>query len=329
MDLLDRYLQAVRFWLPAKQKHDIIAELSEDLHSQIDENEAALGRPLNEDEQVDLLKRFGPPMTVAGRYLPQQQPMEPAMFMIYRWVLKLVVVWILLPLFLIVSAAPFIAAQNHAAALVATVLTYFQTAMFAVGIITIVFGLLARYQPTLGQEKWDPRKLPRVRTPRDPLQIPLFGSAIEVAWNLLFVLWWVDFFRLPVGYGQEGDAVRVLMLPVWHSVFWPILLVALAALGLAAVNLARPWWTRARAGIRLAIDAAALVLSLLLLRTGYYADVSGPGLPAVKAAEATHGLNLSLQITFAIMAVVFAFAVVADFRRLLQKPGNHLAQLRA
>jgi len=42
MDLLHRYLQAVGFWLPAKQKHDIIAELSGDLHSQIDEKEAAL-----------------------------------------------------------------------------------------------------------------------------------------------------------------------------------------------------------------------------------------------------------------------------------------------
>ena len=52
MDLLDRYLQAVRFWLPAKQEHDIIAELFEDLHSQIQEKEDALGCPLNEDEQV-------------------------------------------------------------------------------------------------------------------------------------------------------------------------------------------------------------------------------------------------------------------------------------
>ena len=329
MDLLDRYLQAVRFWLPAKEKHDIIAELSEDLHSQIDEKEAALGRPLNEDEQVNLFKRFGPPLAVAGRYLPQQQPMQPAMFMIYRFVLKLVVLWVLLPLFVIVSAGPFFASQNHAAALAATALTYFQTAVYAVGIITIVFGLLARYQPTLGLEKWDPRKLPRVRAPRNPMHIPRFGSAIEVAWNLLFVLWWIDFFRLPVGYGQEGEAVRVVMLPTWHNFFWPILLVALAALALAAVNLARPWWTRVRASIRLAIDATAFVLSLLLLRTGYYADVIGSNLPAAKAAEAAHWLNQSLQFTFAILAVVFAIGVIIDLRRLLRKPRTQLAPQQA
>lgn len=45
------------------------------------------------------------------------------MFMLYKFVLKLVLVWMLLPLFVIISAAPFFAAQNHAAALVANVIT--------------------------------------------------------------------------------------------------------------------------------------------------------------------------------------------------------------
>ena len=44
MELLDRYLQAVRFWLPRKQQDDIIAELGDDLRSQIEEREASLGR---------------------------------------------------------------------------------------------------------------------------------------------------------------------------------------------------------------------------------------------------------------------------------------------
>src|SRR5215813_5090171 len=39
-ELLDRYVHAVGFWLPKKQKADIMAELSEDLRSQIEEKEA-------------------------------------------------------------------------------------------------------------------------------------------------------------------------------------------------------------------------------------------------------------------------------------------------
>ena len=40
MELLDRYLQAVRFWLPKAQRDDIAAELSEDIRSQIEERES-------------------------------------------------------------------------------------------------------------------------------------------------------------------------------------------------------------------------------------------------------------------------------------------------
>lgn len=50
MELIDRYLQAVKFWLPKQQKQDIIAELSEDIYAQVEEQESGLGRKLNEAE---------------------------------------------------------------------------------------------------------------------------------------------------------------------------------------------------------------------------------------------------------------------------------------
>ena len=36
MELLNRYVQAVKFWLPSSQQDDIAAELSEDIRSQIE-----------------------------------------------------------------------------------------------------------------------------------------------------------------------------------------------------------------------------------------------------------------------------------------------------
>jgi hypothetical protein len=69
-ELLDRYLHAVRFWLPKAQQQDIVAELSEDLNSQIEEKQAELGRKLNETEVDAILKQRGRPLLVANRYLP-------------------------------------------------------------------------------------------------------------------------------------------------------------------------------------------------------------------------------------------------------------------
>ena len=70
MELLDRYLQAVKFWLPKSQRENMIAELSEDIRSQIEAKEAELGRKLDEGELEVVLKRLGHPLLVAERYFP-------------------------------------------------------------------------------------------------------------------------------------------------------------------------------------------------------------------------------------------------------------------
>src|SRR5258708_21182913 len=87
MELLDRYLQAIEFWLPKRQRQDIITELSEDLRSQVEEKETELGRKLEDAEVEAILKRCGSPLEVASRYRPQQYLIGPTLFPIYRFVL--------------------------------------------------------------------------------------------------------------------------------------------------------------------------------------------------------------------------------------------------
>jgi uncharacterized membrane protein len=88
MELIERYLQAVKFALPQEQREDIIKELRDNLLSQIEEKEAELGHPLSEDEQVELLKKLGSPMRLASRYRKQQYMIGATMFPIYWKVLK-------------------------------------------------------------------------------------------------------------------------------------------------------------------------------------------------------------------------------------------------
>jgi hypothetical protein len=92
-ELLQRYLQAVRFWLPKSQQEDILAELSEDLRSQVEDKETELGRRLDETELGAILKKCGNPMRVASRYQPGQYLIGPTWFPVYRFVLKLVLFW--------------------------------------------------------------------------------------------------------------------------------------------------------------------------------------------------------------------------------------------
>src|SRR6478609_9087770 len=106
MELVDRYLQAVRFWLPREQQDDVARELSDDILSQIEEEERALGRLMTPAEVEDVLKRRGRPFVVANRYLPQRALIGPLLFPMYALVLKLiglvyVVPWIIVWTFLL------------------------------------------------------------------------------------------------------------------------------------------------------------------------------------------------------------------------------------
>ena len=68
MDLIDRYLNAVAAQLPLDQRADIVAELRDMILSRFEEKEEALGRPLTEGEQEEILRDIGHPLAVAARY---------------------------------------------------------------------------------------------------------------------------------------------------------------------------------------------------------------------------------------------------------------------
>ncbi len=93
MELLDRYLQAVKKHLPWQGQDDIMAELRVNLESQLEDKQAALGRPLTTGETEDWLKEIGPPLHVAARYQPQQYLIGPSVFPTYYFVLRTAFFW--------------------------------------------------------------------------------------------------------------------------------------------------------------------------------------------------------------------------------------------
>src|ERR1700683_2599670 len=165
MDLMERYLHAVKVWLPGAQQDDILAELSEDLNSQIEDRETELGRKLNADEVAAILKRRGRPIVVASVYGPRQSLIGPAWFPAYCFVLKLVLGIMVPVMALIVTPALYFSSPNPNAALLNMLRGLPGAALTTFGIITLIFVCLERFQfhaqgETL--EDWDPRKLPPV-----------------------------------------------------------------------------------------------------------------------------------------------------------------------
>jgi hypothetical protein len=322
MELLDRYLHAVRFWLPSRQQDDILAELSEDILSQIGEQEAKLGRELNESELGEILKRSGDPMLVAGRFLPQQQLIGPPWFPVYIFILKLVLLWVLLPLFiLIASGTALLSAQDRALAFLRTLGGFWMGALSAFAAITIVFAVIDRFHHKLYEKEWDPRKLRAVSKRRDSRKIPRVGSVAEIVWGFIFILWWVNRLHVPF---IPGNVVHITLSPVWQQFYWPIFLVSLAGILLACANLVRPWWSRLRAGIRLTIDATMAVMACLLMRMNPLVEITAISISGEELAKLQIAAQTGLSITFMIVAIISIFSCLQGVRRMMPaKAGRH------
>jgi len=304
MDLINRYLQAVKFWLPAKQKQDIIAELSEDLRSQIEDNETELGRKLNEAEIIDILKGRGRPILVANRFRPQQFLIGPVLFPIYVFVLKIVgafymVPWILVWIGIAVSRAAH-SGENLIQAAGSFWTAFWPMAFSMIGSITIIFAILERVQvKSMFLEQWDPRKLPPVR---DPNRIPLSNSIAEVVVNIVFCTWLIGGAWYQTALHFSG--VNITLAPVWRYIFWGFVLIALFNTAASAVNLFRPYWTSVRASIRLASDLVGGTLFCWLMKANILAAMSIANVAPEKAAHVASAINWW-------SAKMFPFAIVA------------------
>lgn len=305
MELLDRYLQSVKWLLPKEQKEDILAELSEDIRSQIEEKEAELGRRLDESELEAILHRWGHPMRVAQRYLPQQYLIGPVWFPVYRFVLKMVGLFYLLPWLLVwLSFLLFVPSYRAEHSLFGGLQSLLLIAVFAFTAITAVFASLERSQVL---ERWSPRKLP---AERDPNRISRSDSIGELVGGLVFALWWLDALQLP-----SIDPVQITLAPIWTTLYWHILLLALASVVMAALNTVRPWWTRLRSRLRLGIDVAELALVGILLAAGSWVEVAVPNAPSEKVEVLAKWINFSVGVTLASIGIVTIVGIVRGIRR--------------
>jgi len=324
MELVDRYLYAVRNGLPKGQQDDIIAELGEDIRSEIEDLETGLGRPVNEAEVVEILKQRGHPAKVAGRYMPQQYLIGPAIYPIYQLVVKIVVLGVLLPVFLFVVAPIAIATVTHPTqALIKTLWDLAMSSVFTVGVVTVVFAIMERNTVKFKAfENWDPRRLPRIpKSTTESRGTPRTTAIFELAASLIAATLFVAWFRTTFDLG----GIRITLAPIWRSLYWPSLLVILSGIPKGWVGLMWPERTRLRFAIRVAINAVTVILTAILLNAGTWVDITGPGFPAADMAEAAKWTNFGIKISIIITAVIAVGDAIPEGLRIFRKkaPWNY------
>jgi hypothetical protein len=323
MALVDRYLQAVKFWLPRNQKDDIIAELSEDLRSQIADLEAELGRKVTDAEVEPILKRCGSPMAVAGRYMPQQSLIGPVLFPIYRLVTRALFFYYLLPWLVVwvglVVFSPHYRAAHPGATLLGTLEPWWLACTHSLFICTLVFAWLDRSQArSRVVDTWNPRSLPAVR---DTNRISRGETIFELTMAVAGLAIWVQLGAFHRVFHVVG--VTITLSSRWPYFFWAVSALSLGGIVLACLNLVQPRWTRLSASLRLGIDAYSFGLGYWLFRANLLQSLSASGLStsdAAKLAQLVNPINFWM-VSFAIWVLVVGAVVLAfDIRRILRVP---------
>jgi hypothetical protein len=318
MELLDRYLQAVGFWLPKAQKLDILAELSEEIHSQIEDKEITTQLPLEEKELEAILKKFGNPLLVAEHYLPQHSLIGPVLFPIYQFVLKMVLLGYLVPWVLVwicmLIFDPTYRAANPGLGQFSNLSTLWSITVNSFSFITLGFALVERYHLKSWLLKdWSPRKLPAVR---DPNRIPRANTLVELAFGILFSVLWINLL-----WGRTEfvfNSLRITLSPDWIYFFWALLSLGLIGIAFSIVNLFRPYWTKMRAIFRLLTDAFGSIIFCWLFKVQILTGFKPLTMSDTKAQELTVQINNWIGRLFPYAIIVAVIVLVVNIFRIIR-----------
>lgn len=298
-ELIDRYLAAVAANLAKKDRGDIVAELRDVLTMKIEAREEELGRPLDRREVEALLKAFGHPLEVAGRYGKAQHLIGPAVYPFYVFALKAT---------LLIVAALYIAAWFLDLALGGRIETLrgelVPTLMIAFAAVTLTAAAIDRYgKADKLLRNWKPSQLPMLGAPksRSPFEVLL-----EVAMAGLVTLWWVGL----VDYGaSDGRGVDVAFAPIWDRLYWPFLVLLLSQIALGVFELVAPGLVRLHAALRIAWHLGLLPVLAVLFTGGHWFDLAEiPGRPGL-AQQLEDGFDRWFQLGLAITFLVIAYEI--------------------
>ena len=314
MDMLDRYLQAVKFFLPRKQQDDIVRELSENLIARMEDREEELGHPLDEAEQAAILRAHGHPMLVAGRYRTRQHLIGPTFFPLYVFALKLGLGVALL----VTTVLAMVTAALHGdpvRRMVEAMLAFPGRGLMVFAWTTVGFAILdfATTQVRFVGD-WDPRKLPKVVS--EEQQIPRLKTLCDLSFMVVYVVWLLLLPRSPwLILGPVAALVQYA--PVWRMVYVPMVLLALATVTLSVIDFIRPYRTGSREMVRVAISVGSLIVFVLLAQAGdlFLPRIAAAPAEGVDLARVVDIVNAGFRIGMAVAAVITLVEIWRGVRR--------------
>ena len=308
MLLVERYVEAVGEHLSARERRDIAAELRDTLLSQIEEAETEQARPLTDDEIAAILRRYGAPEVVAGRYGVRTHLIGPAVYPRYKAVVKAVVsiFGLLLSVSLVVTA---FTADNPVKAVALVAWTGLLILVANLTIVTVIFARLERMKGHAEPpEPWDPRDLlaaPELRT-----SIPRSEAAASLLLSLFWLLWWTGV--LPINTWLLWTRLPLEPAAIWEALTPLIVSLLIVSISVSAVAILRPRWLKLYEAADLLLDIGIGIVLIQALRAPELIVLTDAASPAAGLATL---LNWLLTVGLVVGGLLVVASMGATLRR--------------
>jgi hypothetical protein len=317
------------------QQEDILKELRENLRGQIEDRESALGRPLNEDELAEILKKHGHPLLVATSYRQSRHLIGSTLFPFYWLVMKINLA--IVGFGYAVGVLVLIAQGKPIHEIFGAIFSYIGAVLPMFAIVTIVFAILDignskfRLLEKATEEtnkKFDPRRLPGLRPASDfPDAKPVsrFMTAFELFFGVAFLLWWmrVSLIRklaLFVALGPVGltDRIPFQLGPVWNIIYWPVIFLSLVTIVQQIVTLIYPDRIKFYSAIKLITSGGSVLVLYLVTRVNDILVVAPVVSNPWEFAETLRVINIALHYALLFSALMALVECFKQIRRLVR-----------
>ena len=314
-DLMDRYLATVERRLPKEQAKDIVAELREAIASKVEAQETKLGRPAEADDVAAVLKDFGHPVVVASRYSGRDHLIGPQLYP-WFWDAQRVGVGLIFVVGIIIAAVRALRSDRAMSVVIQGIGGAIEMAIWMFGVITVVFIVMERTKADIRLAKgWNPRTLPEdhIRQPR-----PLFDSVFALAFDAIFILWWVKVVDFPNDVPGRGNSMELHFADAWAQLHTPILVLALLTAAVHISDILHPAWSRLRALVSIAGHIGGLVILWMLFRAGPLVSVTAAEAESQRALELANTINGFFSPVLGIIGLFWAISMGVEVWRLIQ-----------
>jgi hypothetical protein len=319
VNLVPRYVQAVKRYLPASIREDAATELTSILEDKLADAEDRKNAPLTEAEVEQMLREFGHPYKVAVGYFPIPNLVSQRAYPLYRRALA----FSLIAHFLVVLEVTLFRIARYdgswALALVPSFLGDVINALL-VGflLITVVFHYLGDLiNSTPWVWRWSPSKLPQLDEPWANILISGTFISIITAVCCLALL-------TATGYGFSLGGVSIdtrdIAVPYFNILRYVLMLQIL----LYVANLAQRYWTRLKLTVFavLAVAVAACLVRLALMPDLLVLSTTIPDNPAERQFASELFVRwplLLIRIALLVIAGKALYDAGVAFSRILKK----------